>query len=62
MEWKEKREREMTNEEWFCGLSTEEKARWLYDLYVNAMADECYGRPEKTLCDFQKWLKQPHNS
>ena len=29
-----------TNEEWFCQLPTEEKARWLYDHYVNARADE----------------------
>ena len=49
-----------TNEEWFCGLSTEEKAKWLYDHYVNARADEYYGRQEKTLCDYQKWLVDVH--
>ena len=51
---------EQTNEEWFCQLSTEEKARWLYDHYVNARADEYYGRQEKTLSEYQKWLVSVH--
>ena len=50
----------MTNEEWFCQLPTEEKARWLYDHYVNARADEYYGRQEKTLSEYQKWLVSVH--
>ena len=50
----------MTNEEWFNSLSTEEKAKWLYDHYVNARAEEFYGRPEKMLCDYQKWLVDVH--
>ena len=50
----------MTNEEWFATLSTEEKAKWLYDHYVNARAEEFYGRPEKTLYDYQKWLVGVH--
>lgn len=49
-----------TNEEWFCQLPTEEKARWLYDHYVNARADEYYGRQEKTLSEYQKWLVDVH--
>ena len=49
-----------TNEEWFCQLPTEEKARWLYDHYVNARADEYYGRQEKTLSEYQKWLVSVH--
>lgn len=49
-----------TNEEWFCGLSTEEKAKWLYTHYVNARAEEFYDKPEKTLCDYQKWLVDVH--
>ena len=56
----DKKPKKQTNEEWFCGLSTEEKARWLYDHYVNARAEEFYGRPEKTLCDYQKWLVDVH--
>lgn len=63
MEWKE-REKElkanMTNEEWFDTLSTKEKAKWLYDHYVNARADEYYGRQEKTLSEYQKWLVSVH--
>ena len=49
-----------TNEEWFATLSTEEKAKWLYDHYVNARAEEFYGRPEKTLSEYQKWLVGVH--
>ena len=49
-----------TNEDWFCQLPTEEKARWLYDHYVNARADEYYGRQEKTLSEYQKWLVSGH--
>ena len=66
----------MTNEEWFTGLSTEEKAKWLFRLTY-----KCYwcGReytprslslynekecPFKKCLDdskgFEKWLKQPH--
>lgn len=67
---------ELTNEEWFCGLSTEEKAKWMFRLTY-----KCYwcGREyEKTKkynekeCPFQKclddskgfekWLKQPHTT
>ena len=50
----------MTNENWFISLPTEEKARWLYDHYVNARADEHYGRQEKTLSEYQKWLVSVH--
>ena len=49
-----------TNEEWFCSLTTAEKAKWLYDHYVNARADEYYGRQEKTLSEYQKWLVDVH--
>ena len=52
--------RPQTNEEWFCNLSTAEKAKWLYDHYVNARADEYYGRQEKTLSEYQKWLVSVH--
>ena len=50
----------LNNEEWFDGLSTEEKAKWLYDHYVNARTDEYYGRQEKTLSEYQKWLVSVH--
>ena len=64
-----------TNEDWFCGLSTEEKAKWIFRLTY-----KCYwcGREyEKTKeyntkeCPFQKcmqdskdfvqWLKEKHH-
>ena len=53
---------ELTNEEWFCGLSTEEKAKWLSqrseilydcgqrDVFPKIMYEE----------DWEWWLKQPH--
>ena len=50
----------MTNEEWFINLPTKEKAKWLYDHYVNARADEHYDRQEKTLSEYQKWLVSAH--
>ena len=49
-----------TNEEWFCALPTKDKAKWLYDHYVNAREEEFYGRPEKTLSEYQKWLVSVH--
>ena len=49
-----------TNEEWFDTLSTKEKAKLLYAHYVNARADEYYGRQEKTLSEYQKWLVSVH--
>ena len=56
MEWKE-REKElksnMTNEEWFCQLSTEEKAKRIINIAVNSDCDY------RTIVE---WLKQPHNN
>lgn len=39
----------MTNEEWFCGLSTEEKAEWI--IYKGNLA---------TKWGWVEWLKQEH--
>ncbi len=62
MAWKEERERNMTNEEWFVNLPTEEKAKWLSqrsqilydcgqrDVFPKIMHEE----------DWEWWLKQPH--
>ncbi len=41
----------MTNEEWFCSLSTEEKAKRIINIAVNSDCDY------KTIVE---WLKQPH--
>lgn len=57
---RDKHKKVLSNEEWFMGLSTKEKAKWLYDHYVNARADEYYGRQEKTLSEYQKWLVSVH--
>ena len=50
---------EMTNEEWLCGLSTEEKAKWI------AEEKMCRGyfifpSMEEAIQDALEWLKQPH--
>ncbi len=53
---------EVTNEEWFCSLSTEEKAKFLKNFNP---CDKC---PARKICDtvrncensFLKWLKEKH--
>ena len=62
----------MTNEEWFCGLSTEEKAKWMAKHMSfcevceiqTCRGDGCqrFDRGSMTETDaFREWLKQPHN-
>lgn len=46
---RENRNTPMTNEEWFCGLSTEEKAEWI--IYKGNLA---------TKWGWVEWLKQEH--
>lgn len=46
---------EQTNEEWFCGLSTEEKAIWL----ENKMTWAAQEQGTFTAKGWEKWLKQP---
>ena len=51
----------LTNEEWFCGLSTEEKAKFLRKIYCDGRDDyvgEWYEQEEE---DFLQWLKENHN-
>ena len=62
----------MTNEEWFCGLSTEEKAKWLDKVAENCcqICDEenreicrshiAWGCKFENAKKWEKWLKQPH--
>ena len=52
----------MTNEEWFCSLSTEEKAKELQLIYISGRTDEFYDKPQKTVRKFIQWLKQPHHN
>lgn len=51
----------MTNEEWFCGLSTEEKAKFLRQIYRDGRDDYVGEWYEQTEADFVEWLKQPHS-
>ena len=50
---------EQTNEEWFCQLSTEEKAKWLNQqlMYAAAAREQGYF----TVDGLIKWLKEKHN-
>jgi len=49
-----------TNEEWFCGLSTEEKAEVLYKFYCDGRNDELQVYVSINANSFKEWLKQPH--
>lgn len=48
-----------TNEEWFCSLPTEEKARFIADndgtIQIGDEVDY-----QNTMTKWSKWLKQPH--
>ena len=46
---------ELTNEEWLCSLSTEEKARWL----ENKMTWAAQEQGTFTAKGWEAWLKQP---
>ena len=45
-----------TNEEWFCQLSTEKKAKWL----ENKMTWAAQEQGTFTAKGWELWLKQPH--
>ena len=57
---------EQTNEEWFCSLTTEEKARFIDNILTccfdeNAVCENCKLHDKN--CDYKgilEWLKQPH--
>ena len=49
---------EQTNDEWFCGLSTEEKAEWL----ENKMTWAAQEQGTFTAKGWVEWLKQPHTT
>jgi len=53
---------EQTNEEWFCQLSTEEKAEFLVKIELSAMHPVKRGSVdmEKFIEEVVEWLKQPH--
>ena len=60
MEWKEKREREMTNEEWRKTCSTEEFAEALTKVVLNIVSWNNDPQPSEVRNTIKGWLKQPH--
>lgn len=58
--------REMTNEEWFCTLSTEEKVKALLNLHEKVrqkMKTDIGGENSFYKGDYyREWLKQPHTN
>ena len=60
----EKRKNEMakpmTNEEWLCSLPTEEKAKFLRQIYRDGRDDYVGEWYEQTEADFVQWLKEIH--
>ena len=50
----------LTNEEWFVSLPTEEKAKFLRQIYRDGRDDYVGEWYEQTEADFVEWLKQPH--
>lgn len=51
---------ELTNEEWFCNLSTEEKARFFDKICYSAWGDKSRFSDMADYTDWMEWLKQPH--
>ena len=51
-----------TNEEWFCGISTEEKAEFLVMIQMSVMHPVKRGAVDMDMFieDVADWLKQPH--
>ena len=74
IKWDKERKANMTNEQWFCGLSIEEKAKWIFRLtykcywcgreYAKAKTyneKECpFQKCMQNSKDFAKWLKEKH--
>jgi len=66
MEWEKKRKATMTNEEWFCQLSTEEKVKALLDLRERIrqkMRAELGSENKFHKGDYyREWLKEKHHA
>ena len=59
---KEQIEKPMTNEEWFNGLSTEEKAKWIATQCGNAVMESTYDVSQlRKKMYWLDWLKEKHN-
>ena len=48
-------DKQQTNEEWFCGLSTEEKARFLDKICYSAWGDR--NSRFKDMADYTDWME-----
>ena len=51
---------EMTNEEWFISLPTEEKAKTIVCLEVNALHKWKKGLVKSDVDEMKRWLKEIH--
>ena len=61
--WDKSKPQEMTNEEWFTSLSTEEKARFFDRICYSAWGDiNSRFRDMADYTDWVEWLKQPHTN
>jgi len=64
--WDKKRKEPITEEEWFCQLSTEEKAEVIFDIVEFCLCYENYPDKNKykdlmgSVEDIKTWLKKPH--
>ena len=50
----------LTNEEWFCSLSTEEKAKWIAEEKMNR-GYFIFPSMEEAIQDALEWLKEKHH-
>ena len=55
---------DMTNEEWFASLSTEEKAEWISKATIDAWFRQVNNELPKPngAKEWAEWLKQPHTN
>lgn len=52
---------DITNEEWFCSLPIEEKAKTIICLAVNSMHKKRKGLIENDVNEIMRWLKEKHD-
>ena len=56
------KETEPTNEDWFCSLSTKEKAEWINNKMLEAYHDGRNGwTPRFSKIKTEKWLREKHD-
>jgi hypothetical protein len=57
-----RQKRKATNEDWFCSLSTEEKAKWIATQCGNAVMESTYDVSKlRKKMYWLDWLKEKHN-